>query len=107
VSAYAIHILHAGGWSQAQCEQFIRRVCLNAAPQLEKPTLAQYHVTEAFMNHAQNRRAEVRRHVGQAIKYSPRWALDRGVQSISVDAVAGPYANRLRSTARRAPRHKE
>jgi glycosyltransferase involved in cell wall biosynthesis len=108
VSAYAIHILHAGGWSETQCEQFIHRVCLNAAPQLEKPTLAQYHVTEAFMNHAQNQRAEVRRHVAQAIKHSPRWALDRGVQSISIDALAGPdAAHRLRSTARRATRRKE
>jgi glycosyltransferase involved in cell wall biosynthesis len=108
MSAYTIHILHAGGWSEAHCEQFIRRVCLNAAPQLEKSTLAQYHVTEAFMNHAQNRPTEVRRHVAQAIRYSPRWAVDRGVQSISVDALAGPgAANRLRSTVRGATRRTE
>jgi glycosyltransferase involved in cell wall biosynthesis len=108
VSAYAIHILHAGGWSETQCQQFIRRVCLNAAPQLEKPTLAQYHVTEAFMDHAQNRPAEVRRHVAQAIKYAPHWALDRGLQSISLNALTGPdAANRLRSTVRRARPGKE
>jgi len=108
VSAYAIHILHVGGWSEVECEQFIRRICRNAAPHLEKPTLAQYHVTEAFMNHDQNRPAEVRRHVGQAIKYSPRWAFNRGVQSILVDALVGSRAaKRLRSTARRATRHKE
>ena len=108
IAAYALHILRAGGWSEAQCEQFIRRVCQNAQPQLEKPTLAQYHVTAAYMNHDQLRPADVRRHVTQAIKYNPRWALDRGVQSISVEALAGPQtAQRLRSTARRATRRKE
>ncbi len=105
ISAYAIHILRASGWKEAHCEQLIRRICLNAAPQLEKPTLAQYHVAQAFMNHAQSRPTEVRRHVAQAIGYSPRWALDRGVQSISVDALIGPgTANRLRSTVRGATR---
>jgi glycosyltransferase involved in cell wall biosynthesis len=68
IAAYALHILRAGGWSEAQCAQFIRRVCQNAQPQLEKPTLAQYHVTEAYMNHDQNHPAEVRRHITQAIK---------------------------------------
>jgi len=108
IAAYALHILHAGGWSEVQCAQFISRVCQNSEPPLEKLTLAQYHITEAFMNHDQQRPAEVRRHVMQAIKYNPRWALDRGVQSISVEALAGPQtAQRLRSTARRAARHKE
>ena len=103
ISAYAVHILHAGGWPEIQCEQFIQTVCRAAAPGLEKQTLAQFHVVEAFMSHNQKRSADVRRHVAQAIKYNPRWVLDRGLQSISVDALAGPnMTKRLRSTARRA-----
>ncbi len=105
IAAYAVHILHAGGWTEAACEQFIRCVCANAAPRLEKPTLAQFHATEAFMNHAQGCQAEVRRHVGQVIKHNPRQMRDRGLQSISVEALVGTgAAKRLRSTARRALR---
>lgn len=103
ISAYAVHILHAGGWPEIQCEQFIQTVCRTAAPGLERQTLAQFHVVEAYMSHDQQRPADVRRHVAQAIKYSPRRARDRGLQSISLEALAGPdIARRLRSTVRRA-----
>jgi hypothetical protein len=105
VSAYAVHILHAGGWSEASCEQFIRRVCVNSVLRLEKQTLAHFHVTEAHMSHVQGRQAEVRHHVAYAIKYHPRQAIDRGLQSIAADALVGPStAQRLRSTARRVRR---
>ncbi|HTP10654.1 MAG TPA: glycosyltransferase [Anaerolineae bacterium] len=103
ISAYAVHILQAGGWPETQCGQFIQTVCRAVAPGLEKQTLAQFHVVEAYMSHDQKRPADVRRHVAQAIKCSPRWALDRGLLSISVDALAGPeISKRLRSTMRRA-----
>ncbi len=103
VSAYAVHILQAGGEPEARCKQFIRVVCRNAAPQLEKRVLAQFHVTEAFMKHAQDRQAEARRHIAQAIRHQPRRALDRGLRSISADALLGTRAaNRLRSMMHRA-----
>lgn len=102
VAAYALHILHVGGRPETQCEQYIRTVCRTVAPALEKQALAQYHLAQAYMRHDQQRPDEVRRHVFRAIKYHPHRALERSVQSIAVEALAGPtLTRRLRSTVRR------
>jgi glycosyltransferase involved in cell wall biosynthesis len=103
IAAYAVHILQAGGRTEAQCLAFIQTVCRTAAPSLEKQTLAQYHIMQAFMSHDQQRAADVRRHVAHAIKYQPRQSLNRGLQSITVQAVIGSsLTRRARSTLRRA-----
>ncbi len=105
IAAYAVHILQAGGATEAACEQFIRRVCTTSAPRLLRPTLAQFHVTEAFMSHARQQPREVRRHVARSLAYSPRHALDRGVQSITLEAMLGrSTTDRVKSAARRRAR---
>lgn len=92
VVSHTLYLLAPAGWTEARCEAFLRTVFENIAPALSAAALAKYHVTQAFIHHAQGRRAEVRRHVRRALRWQPGVARNRGLVSIGVQAVIGPQA---------------
>lgn len=92
VVAHTLYLLAPAGWTEARCEAFLRTVFQNSAPALTAAALARYHVMLAFIQHAQGQRAEVRRHVGRALRLKPSVARNRGLVSIGVQAVIGPQA---------------
>ena len=92
VVSHTLYLLAPAGWTEARCEAFLRTVFENIAPALTAAAVAQYHVTQAFIQHAQGQRAAVRRHVGRALRLQPGVARNRGLVSIGVQAVIGPQA---------------
>ncbi|MBP7689300.1 MAG: glycosyltransferase [Thermoflexales bacterium] len=92
VVSHTLYLLAPAGWTEARCEEFLRAVFQAIAPQLTASALAKYHVTQAFIHHAQGQRDQVRRHVGRALRLQPSVTRNRGVLSIGVQAVIGPRA---------------
>jgi len=104
VISHTLYLLAPAGWTEARCEEFLQTVFQNIAPQLTASALAKYHVTQAFIHHAQGERAEVRRHVMRAIRLKPGVARNRGVVSIGVQALLGPRViTRLRHVRQSDP----
>lgn len=92
VVSHTLYLLAPAGWTEARCEEFLRTVFQNIAPRLTASALARYHVTQAFIHHAQGQRAQVRRHVLRAVRLNPAVVRNRGLISIGVRALIGPQA---------------